>query len=51
MKYYNILLLIVLFLSVIFNIYSDSFIQRIGTIIAMFSMLILLLYKNEKKNL
>lgn len=49
MKIINLLILFVFFLSLYFNIISDNLIQRIGTIIAMTTMLILLLYKNDKK--
>lgn len=51
MKYSNILLLLVFFISLYFNLFSDSLIQRLGTAIAMTTMLTLLLYKNDKKNI
>jgi hypothetical protein len=45
----KILLFIVFFGAISFNIYYDSTIQRIGSIIAMNSMLILILFDNAKK--
>lgn len=49
MKYINLLLLLIFLLSIYINVISDNLIQRTGTLIAMTTMLILLLYKNDKK--
>ncbi len=49
MKYINFLLLLIFLISTYINVISDNLIQRIGTVFAMTTMLILLLYKNDKK--
>jgi hypothetical protein len=49
MKYINLLLLLIFLLSIYINVISDNLIQRTGALIAMTTMLILLLYKNDKK--
>jgi hypothetical protein len=49
MKYINLLLLLVFLLSIYINVISDNLIQRIGSVIAMTTMLILVFYKNDKK--